>query len=125
MRVIRIPEDDEVPERVAREVFGGRSKTVLVITWSGGRWQRARRETANRISFKITDHERWKQPERAAFPLGLDAYLTKYGEPDLLVVHEDFVLLPVGFPGGHRTFQDERSAYCAVCKAWRSGEETC
>lgn len=131
MRVIRIPEDPDIPDRVAREVFGGKDKKVFVVAWSVYRWKKAKEEweaatgkSARRPTLIQTDQERWNQPHRRLFPERFTDYLTAR-KPDLVVVSDDFVLLPNGFPGGHRTYEDEPASYCPICKIFSVGEDTC
>lgn len=122
LEVIRIPEDPDVPKTVARKVFRAEPGKALVIAWSPSRWKAAyeatgRKGTKPRVL--ETDHARWDPPERYAFADRLTAWLSRHPEVELLVVSDDFVILPAGMPGGH-LFRGP--GYCPICKIWHNEE---
>lgn len=122
LEVIRIPEDPPVPKGVAKKVFRQAARdpqSVLVVAWSPYRWKTARdlHAPGQRIRVLETDRARWSIPERYEFAGELATYLPGVS---LLVVADDFVILPPGMPGGHSF--GPTAAYCPICKLWRDGE---
>lgn len=126
MDVIRILEDPAIPWSVANRVFRLASKdpaSVLIVAWSPYRWKNAATEWESRtgkprpgrLQIKETDRERWNTGDREAFPCTLGAWLDRH-PVELLVVADDFVILPSGMPGGH--IFAGHSGYCPICKLW-------
>lgn len=129
LEVIRVREDPDIPKGLADKAFrqaAKDSRSVLVIAWSSNRWSRAGAEWEKRtgkkrpaMRFYETDHERWDFPARTDFPGALTAQLS--GHPvKLLVVTDDFVILPPGMPGGH--LFSGAVGYCPICDIWHDGK---